>query len=113
MRNLVLLPVVLLHLVLEQFHARAHESFVVSSEVLKPPFAHVNNVRAHTIQEVLRVRYQHQDAFIADKQKKHNDILINIIIICLAVNSYCRTRMCDTFEDATDHQTSHSRIAKL
>lgn len=64
-RDLVLLPVVLLHLVLEQLHARAHERLVVAGVVLEPPLAHVHYVCAHAVQEILRVRYQHQDAFVA------------------------------------------------
>lgn len=67
MRDLVLLPVVLLHLVLEQLHARAHERLVVTRVVLEPALAHVHDVGAHSVQEVLRVRYQDQDALVAAK----------------------------------------------
>lgn len=69
MRDLVLLPIVLLHLVLEQLHARAHERFVVAREVLESAFGHMHDVCADAIQEVLRVRDQHQDAFVAVHRK--------------------------------------------
>lgn len=64
-RDLVLLPVVLLHLVLEQLHARPDECLVVTGVVLEAALAHVDDVRAHAVQEVLRVRDQDQDAFVA------------------------------------------------
>lgn len=66
-RDLVLLPVVLLHLVLEQLHARPDERLVVTRVVLEAALAHVDDVRAHTVQEVLRVRDQDQDAFVAGR----------------------------------------------
>lgn len=68
MGDLVLFPVILLHLVLEQFHARANEGLVVARVVLEPTLAHVDDVRAHAVQEVLRVRYQDEDAFVAGNE---------------------------------------------
>lgn len=65
MSDLVLLPVVLLHLVLQQFHPSPDEGFIIARIVLEPALAHMNDVSAYAVQEVLRVRYQHEDTFVA------------------------------------------------
>lgn len=73
MRDLVLFPVVLLHLVLEQFHACAHERLIVARVVLEPALGHVYDVCTHAVQEVLRMRDQHQDAFVAVHEHRNDN----------------------------------------
>ena len=54
MSNLVLLPLVLLHLVLQQFKACFYKGIIVSTKVLKFLLVHVDHIGAHTIEEILK-----------------------------------------------------------
>lgn len=81
MCDLILLPIVLLHLVLEQLHACAHERLVVARVVLEPALGHVDDVCTHAVQEILRVRDQHQNAFVAvHKHGTDNQLALTRVI---------------------------------
>lgn len=57
MSDLILFPIVLFHLVLQQLHAGPYEGLIVTSVVLQPTLAHVNYIGTNSIQKILRVRY--------------------------------------------------------
>lgn len=57
MSNLVLFPLVLLHLVFQQFHTSADKRVVVTTIVLQLPLIHVYHICAHTIKEILKYMF--------------------------------------------------------
>lgn len=54
--NLVLLPLVLLHLVFQQLKARPHKGIIITTIVLQFFLVHVDHIGTHAIEEVLRCR---------------------------------------------------------
>ena len=66
MSYLVLFPVILLHLILQQLHAGAHERLVITSVIFEASFAHMHYVGTDTVQKVLRVRYQDENTFVSE-----------------------------------------------
>lgn len=54
--DLVLFPVVLLHLVLQELHSRADETVVVTRVVFKAFLIDVDDVCAYSIQEILMIK---------------------------------------------------------
>lgn len=52
--NLVLLPLILLHLVLQKLKACPHKGIIITTVVLKFFLVHVDHVGTHAIEEVLR-----------------------------------------------------------
>ena len=61
MSDLVLLPVILLHLGLHQFQPCLHEHVVVAAVSLQYLFLHVHNIVTDTVQKVLAVGDEQQD----------------------------------------------------
>mmetsp|Transcript_174475 Transcript_174475/g.424464 ORF Transcript_174475/g.424464 Transcript_174475/m.424464 type:complete len:296 (+) Transcript_174475:390-1277(+) len=61
-RNLVLLPLVTLHLVILLLLAGGHKLVVVTAIVVQALLVHVDDLRANTVEEVLRVGHNEQDA---------------------------------------------------
>lgn len=54
MSNLVLLPLILLHLILQLFNPCSYKGIVITTIVLQLLFLHVDNICANTIQEILK-----------------------------------------------------------
>jgi hypothetical protein len=65
--NLILLPLVALHLVLVQFSSGLDVRVVVARKVVQLVVAQQDDVGAHSVEKVLRVRRQQQNSRIVGK----------------------------------------------
>lgn len=63
--DLILFPIVLLHLIFQEFHPSPYECVIVSSVIFKPLFINMYDICTDTIQEILRMRNQNQNPLVA------------------------------------------------